>query len=646
MRSLFSRVSRVGRRARWLWQEEGVGAVALRTLLRLRLYRPRPLDPCAELRDWFKHFRPDPETLQFFKSRPWPAQAPKFSILMPVYNVRRDWLIEALRSVMAQVYANWELVCVNDGSTQEHVRATLEQLAGEDDRIRVIHRADNGGVSSATNVALREATGNYVCLMDHDDVLEPQALYQFARVILQDEPDLLYSDEAVTGEDSRDILRISARCQFSYDYFLSHPYFVHLLGVRTELVRRVGGMNEAIAISQDVDLILRLLEMGQTISYVPDVLYRWRTHGGSLGHQQKDNTRAATRAAIERHLGRIGVEAEVHNETTPFNFVDVRFRSADKARVAIIIPTKNQARFLRDCIASLERTVPADLADLIVIDHESDEPDAVEALRELRQRHRVVPYAGPFNYSAIVNFSVGAVRGPYTHYLFLNNDTAAIRPGWLEHMLGFGQRPDVGVVGATLLYADDRVQHGGVIIGLVNCAEHSHKMWPFWKKPGQREVGHNGSLASNRDYSAVTGACMLIRADVFDKVHGFDEELAVGFNDTDLCLRVRQLGYKVIQDAHAVLYHYESQTRAEHHVIEHPGDNQRFSERHGHLVFGHDPFYSPLLSRLALECPLTRSATSPVSIRAFTERIILPKAVGVAPPFVWRALPHSLRDSA
>lgn len=641
MAHLSTRVAHVGRRALGVWKREGLRGLLTRVARRvwpgLRL-------PNAQVA-WYEHYRPHPQTLAFFQSRPWPPGAPRFSVLMPVHNIRAEWLGQALQSVVAQTYSDWELICVNDGSTLPHVRAVLDEAAAGEPRVRVIHLPQNRGVSAATNTALREASGDYVCFMDHDDYLEPHALHQFARVILQDGPDLLYSDEAYTfANDIHNISGFSARCQFSYDYYLSHPYFVHLIGVRTEQVRRAGGLNEALAVSQDVDLVLRLLETCQTVSYVPDILYRWRTHKGSLGHVRQNEVRASTREAIERHLARIGVRAEVCNEETPFNFADVRFRASSKARTAIIIPTKNQARLLLDCIASLERTVPRDAADVVVIDHDSDEPDALRAMQELRSRHRVIPYHGPFNYSAIMNFAVASLRGAYTHYLFLNNDTAAIAPGWLEHMLGFGQRPDVGVVGATLLYDDDRVQHAGVIIGLVTYAEHAHKWRPFRAASGARDPGPNGVLVTNRDYSAVTGACMLMRADVFDLANGFDEQLAVGFNDTDLCLRVRQLGYKVIQDAHAVLYHYESKTRKETNSLLHPMDNRRFAERHGHLIHGHDPYYSPTLSRLSTECALDWSAKSPVDIRAFTTRIVLPTVNEAAPPL---AAPTShLRRSA
>jgi GT2 family glycosyltransferase len=598
------------------WRTHGFGPLLRKAGQRLW---PRYL-----LRRWLHRYRPDPDLLDHLRSRPWPPDAPRFSVLMPVHNAPARWLHQALKSVRAQTYPHWELVCVNDGSTAGHVRRVLDRFARKDARVRVIHRAAPGGVSVAANTALEAASGDYVCFLDPDGYLEPHALNQFARVIGQDDPDILYSDEALTGSSLRDVLRVSARCRFSYDYYLSHPYFVHLVGVRTDLVRRVGGLDEGMALAQHVDLMLRLFEVSETVSYVPDVLYRWRGQaaGTDPGHQSA--VQAAVRGAVERHLARLGLPAEVHDVSGMFNFRDVRFRSPDPARVAILIPTKNQAALLRDCIDSLEKTVPGHLADVVIIDHESDEPEACRYLQQLGRRYRILPYQGPFNFAAIMNRAAAAVRGPCTHYLFLNNDVRAIEPGWLEHMLGFGQRPDVGIVGATLLYPDGRVQHSGVVVGLLGHAEHAHKGWKFRRGRGERETGIQGSLASNRDYSAVTAACMLVRAEVFEQVDGFDEALEVEFGDTDLCLRVRAQGYKVIQDAHAVLYHHESETRRTGASLHHPGDSERFCQRYGRLIHDGDPFYSPLLSMTTNTFVLRRWARAPLHVQAVTGKVDLP----------------------
>jgi GT2 family glycosyltransferase len=630
-------LARLGKRIVQTVRTEGPSGLAVRgrrTLQRLAEAIDPPPSPkdWTPARQWYERFRPDPEQLAYYSITRWPADAPTFSVLMPVYNVRDAWLREAIQSVRTQVYPRWELICVNDASPSRHVRKVLDWAAAEDPKVKVIHLARNRGVGAASNAALAAAAGDYVCFMDHDDALEPHALHQFASAVMQDRPDLLYSDEMVTGEDLDHMLKVNARGAFSYDYYLSHPYFVHLVAARADLVRRVGGLDERLGVSQDVDLILRLIEVSRAVSYVPDILYRWRTHQSSSGHVHRERVRTATREALERHLHRIGADAEVVDHDTPHNFRDVRFRHPDPARVAILIPTKNQAGLLRGCVESLKRTVPPELADIVVIDHESDDPEARAYLAELAQTDRVVPYRGPFNFAAIMNHAAAAVRGPYTHYLLLNNDTAAIEPGWLEHMLGFGRRPDVGVVGAMLLYPDDTIQHAGVIVGLHNAAEHSHKFARFRHGPtlALREQGHNGALVCNRDCSSVTGACLLVRADVFDAVGGFDERLAVGFNDIDLCLRVRELGYKVIQDAYAVLYHFESQTRGVNNS--HPEDTAWFCHRHRDMIRDGDPFYSPLLTRISPEHFPCSYARSPVHVQPVTTPVVLPTATPVAGP--------------
>jgi GT2 family glycosyltransferase len=603
-----------------------LGKVGQRLIQRVR--------PARSLRSWVQRYQPDHDLLQHFRYRKWSSSAPRFSVLMPVYNVREKWLRQAVESVLAQTYPHWELVCVNDGSTAKHIRAVLDDFAAAVPQVRVIHAPATRGVSASTNVALKAATGDYICFLDHDGYLEPQALTQFASAIDQDVPDILYSDEACTGENLEDIIGVTTRCQFSYDYYLSHPYFVHLVGVRTDLVRRIGGLNERMATSQDVDLMLRLFEVSQTISYVPDVLYRWRNYRAHLGRQQQMAADAATRGAIERHLARIGADAKVEGIEGLCNFRDVRFRSQNRARVAILIPTKNQAALLRSCVESLEKTVPSGLAEFFIIDHESSDPETCRYLQQVGRRYRVLPYRGPFNFSAIINRAVAGVRGPYTHYLLLNNDVRAIEPSWLEHMLGFAQRPDVGVVGATLLYPDGRVQHAGVVVGLTGHAEHAHKFWKFRKPFGARGTGIQGSMASNRDYSAVTAACMLVRSEVFEQANGFDESLEVEFGDTDFCLRVRALGYKVIQDAHAVLNHDESQTRAAGPSLGHPRDQDCFCRRYGRLIHNGDPFYSPLLSTITTHFALRPWARSPLNIKAVTGKVILPGPAAGATPML------------
>jgi O-antigen biosynthesis protein len=577
-------------------------------------------------RAWFAHFRPGKELLARFRARRWPAHAPTFSVLMPVFNPPADWLSQAIQSVRDQTYGKWELLCVNDGSTAGHVRPLLDDAARSDGRIRVIHRDTNQGVSAASNAGLQAARGEYVCFLDHDDALEPQALHRFADAILSDQPDLLYSDEAITRADLDEVISVVARPQFSYDYYLSHPYFVHLVTVRTALARAIGGFDEAMPISQDVDFVLRVLESAQTVTHVPDVLYRWRTTQQSLGHLREKEVDAISTAALRRHLQRLGMDADVRVPAP--NFRDVCFRSVVRPRVAIVIPTRNQGRLLRNCVDSLEQTVHGATADIVIVNHQSDEPETLAYLAELNRRHRVIDFTGPFNFSVMMNQAVRQVAERPSHYLFLNNDTEALQVGWLEHMLGLGCRDDVAVVGAMLLYPDTSIQHAGVVIGMRWLAEHAHKFEPFYRTDGRRLLGYNGSLLANRDCSAVTGACLLVRASVFEQLDGFDPSLAIGFGDTDLCIRAVRAGYKVLLDAQAILFHHESMSRGKVTYDPHPTDSRAFLLRYRELVRAGDPFYSPLLSVTSTGYELNGAVRAPYHVQHRTIPVVLPAIEG------------------
>ena len=597
----------------------GYEAVREEAEFQLPVLRPEPISGP----EWFQRTRPSKELLAKLKTKPWKADAPRISVIMPVYNVREDWLRQAIESVIEQTYPFWELICVNDASPASHIRPVLDELASRDSRIRVIHCSKNRGVSVATNLGIEAAQGQYVSFMDHDDFLEPHALHRLAESILQEQPDMLYSDEAITGEDIEEIRLISARAAFSYDYYLSHPYFVHLIAARTDIIRRVGGLNEAMTISQDVDLVLRLVEVCGVITHVPEVLYRWRTHAGSLGHQQQDKVYSMTRGALERHFKRMGLKVHF-DDRSHFNFRSLRFQHAAQARVAILIPTKNRCDLLHACITSLERTVDPSIADIVIVDCESDHPNTTSYLAELSSKHRLLRLRGAYNLAAIRNTSVAEVRGSYTDYLFLDQDTEAIDPGWLEHMLGYGQRTDVGVVGAVLLYEDESVQHGGIIVGMNGSADHAHKNSPFRGWLSGRNPGHNGALLATRDVSAVSGACMLTQADLFHRLNGFDERLGGGFSDVDYCLRATALGYKVIQDAYSMLYHLERERSALDPVVQHHDASLRFREFHRELILKGDPFHSPMLSRYSTDTWFEVPAVSSKKPRVRTTRVVLP----------------------
>jgi len=517
------------------------------------------------------------------------------SIIMPVYNTPADMLMEAIASVHAQWCDLWELICVNDCSTEPHVARTLQYAAARDARIRVLHAPVNGGIAAATNFGLRAVRYPYVAFMDHDDVIEPDAVWQLVRAARLTDADLLYSDEATTDESTAGIADVKCRPAFSYDYYLSHPYFVHMVCVRTAIAQAAGGWDVSMPISADVDFVLRVLERSRTVAHVPAVLYRWRTHAGSAGHAAQSRVMAATRGALQRHLDRCGTGA-VAADGVAFNQFDVTWPAAP-GQILIVIPTKNKANLLRTAIESIERTAAGADYRIVVIDHQSTEPAAKRYLATLARRHTVMPYQGRFNYSRMNNLAVRTYGADAEFVLFLNNDVEASHDGWLDRMRRLAARPDVGCVGVLLLYADRRVQHAGVILGFNGSADHAMKFTDaYLDGKERRNLGYNGSLTSVRDFSAVTAACMMMRREVFDAVGGFDEDFAIGFNDTDLCLRLRGRGLKVLYDGGSVLFHYESATRSDTKQILHPEDTGRLLTRWRGVLDDGDPFYSPLLS--------------------------------------------------
>jgi len=517
------------------------------------------------------------------------------SFIMPVYNTPRAWLVEALESVRTQFCDAWELICVDDGSTIPHVADILAVYAGRDPRIRILRSPQNVGIARAVNYGLRAAKHDYVAFVDHDDRLEPDAAWQLISAAKQTGADLLYSDEAQTAENTEAITELRLRPAFSHDYYLSHPYFVHLVCARTDIARRIGGWDENLAISADVDFVLRMIEAARAIAHVPAVLYRWRTHAASTGHAKQEAVMQATIGALQRHLDRLQTGATVQKGVW-FNQFRIDW-PASSGKILIVIPTKNKADLLRVAIQSIERHAGGADYKLVVIDHQSDEAESRAYLRQVAKRHIVMPYLGAFNFSRMNNQAAARHGKDCEFLLFLNNDIEATQDGFLDRLRRLANRPDVGAVGPLLMYADKTVQHAGVILGFNHSAEHALKFQPAWlNDKGRRNLGYNCALSSTRDYSAVTAACIMLRRAVFNEVGGFDEDFSIGFNDTDLCLRIGARGYRILYDGSTILYHYESATRSQTQQVFHPKDTERMITRWGDFLHAGDPFYNPNLS--------------------------------------------------
>jgi len=518
-----------------------------------------------------------------------PAQKPLISIVVPVYDTPPDLLTEAVDSVRSQVYENWELILVDDKSPQEHVRPLLEKLAGGDKRIRLKFRDSNGHISRASQDGVEMAQGAFVAFLDHDDVLTPNALAEVVLLLAQNpETDFIYSDH--------DMLEMSGRRSLAYfkpdwslDMFMSNMYVCHLTVFRTDLVKKAGGLRAGFEGSQDYDLVLRIAEATtpDRMRHIPKVLYSWRRVPGSTAHRYsaKGYADQAARNAIAESLLRRSVKAEVLSGAIPSLF-RVKYSIHGAPLVSILIPFRDRAELLERCVRSIREKTAWKNYELLLIDNGSETSEMKSLLeRSAREPNtRVLRVDEPFNYSRLNNLASQQARGE--HLLLLNNDTEVIESEWLSAMLEHSQRPEVGAVGAKLLYPDNRVQHAGVIIGIGEVAGHSHRMVP------DGDPGYYGSLQMIRNYSAVTGACLMTRKSVYDELGGLDEkELAVAYNDVDYCLRVREKGLLVVYTPYAKLYHHESVSRG---LTNNPRESGYMCRRWS--KYFQDPYYNPNLN--------------------------------------------------
>ncbi|HEX5128734.1 MAG TPA: glycosyltransferase family 2 protein, partial [Usitatibacter sp.] len=402
------------------------------------------------------------------------------------------------------------------------------------------------------------------------------------------------------------------RPAFSLEHLHSHPYIVHLVAFRTSLLREVGGWNESLLISQDYDLIVRVAERARKIVHVPEILYRWRNHGTSAGHARQGQVVEASLGLLRQHLERTGRPGRVE-EGASFNFYSVRYALGEGLRVGIVIPTKNHGDLLRQCIDSLRATIGKVAYDILVVDHESDDPGTLDYLASLSGQARVVRFSGPFNFAAINNFAVKQLGAGYSHYLLCNNDIEAYEHGWLERMVELAQQPDAGIVGAMLFYPDRKtIQHAGVCIGMSRGAEHYGK---FLRYPEDTSGLSRELLSMTREVAAVTAACMLVRGDAWEEVGGFDEKIAVGYGDVDLCLRVVESGRRVLFCASARLIHHESFTRGTSEFDPHPVDTSAFREKWKRLLEAGDPYYSPAFSLNSRRWEIRRPLPCQVEVR-------------------------------
>jgi GT2 family glycosyltransferase len=561
-----------------------------------RWYEGRNPDAGREYALWQSRFDFDPgrdrQTYEIALSAL--SRRPKISILMPVFNPVPSDVDLAIRSVEGQIYPDWELCIADDASTDARVKEVLSAAAARDDRIKLVFREMNGHISEATNSAFALATGEYTGLLDHDDILREHALAEIV-LALDEKPDteLLYSDEDKISRAGRrrDPL---FKPDFSPDLFLSMNYLNHFTVHRSGNIRKVGGWRKAFDGAQDYDLNLRIIETidPRKIVHIPKVLYHWRTTENSAASEPTMKTYAYTAAcrALEEHLERQGIAATVGKiDGFPYHRIK-REVPQPGPLVSLIIPTRDMAAVLRTCITSIREKTTYTNYEILVVDNDSVEPETFAYFAELTAdpRIRILKYPGVFNYSAINNFAVGEAKGALIG--LVNNDTEVISPDWLEEMVSQAVRPEIGCVGAKLFYPDDTIQHAGVVLTSTGAA-HGHARFP------RDAAGYSGRLLVCQNYSAVTAACMLVRAEIFHEVGGLDaENLAVAFNDVDFCLKVREAGYYNLFTPFALLYHHESLSRGSDETPEKRARSLRevaaMQARWG-AKLRKDPYYSP-----------------------------------------------------
>lgn len=520
----------------------------------------------------------------------------KISILVPLYNTPETFIIELLASVKSQTYKNWEL-CLTDGSDEAHNYVErICRLAVKTDRRIVYYKLEqNLGISENTNRCIEISSGDYLGLLDHDDLLHPAALFEVMKAICVQGADFIYTDENTFRRNPKDAFCPNYKPDFAPDMLRSQNYICHFTVFARSLLEKVGLFYSRFNGSQDYDMVLRLTEAARCIVHIPKVLYYWRASENSVATDVSIKAYAieAAKAALTEHLKRSGLNGTVEDARVPSTY-RVRYEIKGEPLISILIPNKDQADDLKKCISSIQSLTTYKNYEIVIVENGSEDAETFALYEQVSQYSniRVVVWEGRFNFSAINNFGFHYIRGD--HVVLLNNDIVVITPDWLQEMLMFSQRRDVGAVGAMLYYPDDTIQHAGVIVGLGGVAGHSHKNF----KRGEVGFMYRATIAQN--LSAVTAACMMIPRRVYKQINGLDEKFEVAFNDVDMCMRIRQMGYLIVFTPYAELYHGESKSRGHEDTAEKrkrfEGEVLRFKTRWAAELKAGDPYYNPNLT--------------------------------------------------
>ena len=519
----------------------------------------------------------------------------KFSVVVPLYNTPIKFLREMIKSVQNQTYANWQL-CLADGSDEAHKYVGQYVKRLKDKRITYKKLEQNKGIADNTNECIALANGNFIALFDHDDLLHPSALFEMAKVIDEQDADFVYTDEVTFVGKTSNITIYNFKPDYSPDTLRSYNYICHFTAFSKKLLDEVGGFNSDYDGSQDYDLILRLTEKAQNIVHIPKALYFWRSHKASVASDvsAKPYVVDSAKRALAAHLERIGLSGRVEDAVVPTTY-KIQYDIIGEPKISIIIPNKDHTDDLEKCLSSVYEKSTYKNFEVIVVENNSTEQKTFEYYSDAERRYKnlkVIKWDSGFNYSAINNFAVKQSSGDYV--LLLNNDIEVITPDWLEQMVMFAQRKDVGAVGVKLYYEDDTIQHAGVVVGLGGVAGHSHKYF------ARENPGYMARASIAQNLSACTAACLMIRRDVYDEVGGLDEGYAVAFNDVDLCMKIRKADYLIVFTPFAEFYHYESKSRGMEDTPEKRArfnsEVFRFQGRWEKELKAGDPYYNPNLS--------------------------------------------------
>ncbi len=525
---------------------------------------------------------------------------PVISILVPLYNTPQSYLRQMAESVLAQTYSKWEL-CLADGSDASHdyVGEYILSLAKKDDRIRYQKLGANKGISENTNECLKLATGDYIALFDHDDILHPSVLYEYVKVINEQGADYIYCDETTFKNNNIDkMITLHFKPDFAIDNLRANNYICHFSCFKRELLNGMELFRTKYDGSQDHDMILRLTDKAHRIVHVPKLLYYWRSHSGSVASDigAKSYAIEAAVGAVSDHLRTHGFKDFEITSTRAFETIfKIKYELLGHPKVSIVIPNKDHVDDLRRCLDSIFTRTTYDNYEVIIVENNSETMEIEEYYKSLKKDNiKVIRYIGAFNYSRIVNYGAEYADGQYL--LLLNNDTQVITPTWLEEMLMYAQRKDVGAVGAKLLYPDRTIQHAGVVIGLGahRTAGHTHYGKSY------DNLGYMGRLCYAQDVTAVTGACLLVKKYLYAKLGGLDDHFAVSLNDVDFCLRLRKRGYLNVFTPFAELYHFESASRGSDksgtNAERYERESELFREKWKEELKKGDPYYNPNFS--------------------------------------------------